>query len=655
LSRRRYRSASRRVNPPAAFSPAPSPIAENRGVDGSAYNIGTGIGDITDPAVGLPMQGMADQSQITTGVESPLYARAFVIAESSSTTADGRVAIVVADIWAGTRRVKDALLERLAASCPGLYSEENVLLAGTHTHSAPGGYSGMLLYDFDFERGGCDDATVTCIADGCARAVEIAHAALAPGRIYLARGTVVDCGRNRSEPAYLCNPQEERDRWGADTDREMLLLKFVHLDGAGEQPVGVLNWYAIHPTDRGQKNTLVCGDNKGYASFLFEQQIGSGAFVAAFANANCGDVSGNVELGHIPDGIHDRAQMEKHGRQQFEVAWQLFQTAAQEITGPVEYRHTRVDFSDVTLDAGARTWPAGLGISFTAGSSEDSVPVPDLGVKEGITVANISDGDTVITAAATLGLSTIFGVSVIDQATAVTEREGHLPKPVVFLPGIASPPDVPQVLPVQLLRVGDFALLGIPGELTTMAGRRLRQTVLDAMKDIPISAVALGTYANEYSQYITTLEEYSSQQYEGASTLFGPHTLEAYQQVAGALATAIARGEPSAPGPAPNAWTSDRQRRYRFRNLSTAPVELRFYHTDDDLRWFTLPNGTKTIDAQAEVAFPEREFTGPLLPTVDQLSVRVSHTVDFTMSAGQLLTIAPDGTITVGAYAPPAR
>ena len=72
------------------------------------------------------------------------------------------------------------------------------------------------------------------------------------------------------------NPQAERDQWGADTDREMLLLKFVKVDGGGqERPVGALNWYPIHPTDRGQKNTLVCGDNKGYASLLFEQQMGS--------------------------------------------------------------------------------------------------------------------------------------------------------------------------------------------------------------------------------------------------------------------------------------------------------------------------------------------------------------------------------------------
>jgi neutral ceramidase len=627
-----------------------------------SYDIGTGIGEVTDPAVGLPLQGMADKRQVAAGVESPLYARAFVVAESSSAGAGARVALIVADIWSGTRRLKDGVLKRLAATHGGQYTEANVLLAGTHTHSAPGGYSGMLLYDFDFERGGCDDATVTCIVDGCVRAVEMAHANLAPGRVFANRGDVADCGRNRSEAAYLCNPQAERDRWGADTDREMLLLKFVKTDEQGrERPVGALSWYAIHPTDRGQKNTLVSGDNKGFASSLFEQQMGSDigqpeTFVAAFANSNCGDVSGNVELGHIPDGVHDRAQMEKHGRRQFEVAERLFRDAAEEVTGPVDHRHTRVDLSNVSTGAGgARTWPAALGISFAAGSSEDSVPVPDLGIHEGITAANMTEADALITGVAGLGLSAIFGVSLVDQAAAVAERRGHLPKPVVLMPGIEQPPDVPQILPVQLLRIGSVAVLGVPGELTTMAGRRLRTTVLDAISTAGVRHVALGTYANEYAQYITTREEYSSQQYEGASTLFGPHTLEAHQLVAARLATAIAQRAPSAPGPAPTPWTSPPQRRYRFRNLSRSAVTLRFYNRHDSVQLFTLPNGKKTIAAGAEVAYPEREFTGPLLPTITTLTVKVSDDIQLKMSAGQLMTIAADGSISVGEYAPPPR
>jgi neutral ceramidase len=637
-----------------------------------SYEIGTGIGEVTDPAAGLPLQGMVDEDQIATGVESPLYARAFLVAEPPSVADGGCVAIIVADIWAGTRRVKDGVLTRLAAAQERVYTEENVLLAGTHTHSAPGGFSGNLLYDFNFDIGGCDEATVACIVDGCVRAVEMAHANLAPGRIYVNSGEVADCGRNRSRPAYLRNPQAERDHWGADTDREMLLLKFVKLDDHGrEQPVGALSWYAIHPTDRGQKNMRVCGDNKGYASSLFEQEMHSDerkpeTFVAAFANAHCGDVSGNVELGHVPDGVHDVAQMQKHGRRQFEVAERLFREATEEVTGPVEHRHTRMDFSKVATGAGgARTWPAALGLSFAAGSAVDSVPKPDLGIDEGVTAANITEGDAIIAGAAHLALSAVFGISPIDQATARAERKGQLPKPVVLMPGIEQPPVVPQALPVQLLRIGAVAVLGIPGELTTMAGRRLRTSVLDAMSATGVTHLALGTYANEYAQYITTPEEYSSQHYEGASTLFGPHTLEAHQQVAAQLATAIAEGKPSPPGPAATRWTSPRQQRYRFRNLSSSAVRLRFYNKHNWLQWVPLPRADKTIDAGAEKAYPEREFTWRLLPkvewvtvklpTVETVTVKVGNDIKQTMSAGQLLIISADGSISVGDYSPPPR
>ena len=43
--------------------------------------------------------------------------------------------------------------------------------------------------------------------------------------------------------------------------------------------------------------------------------------------------------------------------------------------------------------------------------------------------------------------------------------------------------------------------------------------------------VVLAGLTNTYSSYITTFEEYQIQRYEGASTIFGPHTLDAYIQV----------------------------------------------------------------------------------------------------------------------------
>lgn len=64
-----------------------------------------------------------------------------------------------------------------------------------------------------------------------------------------------------------------------------------------------------------------------------------------------------------------------------------------------------------------------------------------------------------------------------------------------------------------------------------------------------MNRVILTGLANEYSGYIATPEEYDSQQYEGASTLFGRLTFDAYLQIFGQLADAMATGQPVPTGP----------------------------------------------------------------------------------------------------------
>lgn len=94
-------------------------------------------------------------------------------------------------------------------------------------------------------------------------------------------------------------------------------------------------------------------------------------------------------------------------------------------------------------------------------------------------------------------------------------------------------------------------------EFTTMAGRRLRE----AVKMVLTSAgkgefnsnvqVVIAGLTNTYSQYVTTFEEYQVQRYEGASTLYGPHTLDAYIQEFRKLAMALISGQAVEAGPQP--------------------------------------------------------------------------------------------------------
>lgn len=53
--------------------------------------------------------------------------------------------------------------------------------------------------------------------------------------------------------------------------------------------------------------------------------------------------------------------------------------------------------------------------------------------------------------------------------------------------------------------------------------------------------MVLAGLSNAYADYITTYEEYQVQRYEGASTIYGPHTLEAYIYKFEKLAYAMAK------------------------------------------------------------------------------------------------------------------
>jgi neutral ceramidase len=77
---------------------------------------------------------------------------------------------------------------------------------------------------------------------------------------------------NRSPPPYANNPAAERAQYNSDTDKEMVLLKFVGDDGT---ELGVLGFHAVHAVSMKLANRLVSADNKGYAAALFELSKGT--------------------------------------------------------------------------------------------------------------------------------------------------------------------------------------------------------------------------------------------------------------------------------------------------------------------------------------------------------------------------------------------
>ncbi len=123
------------------------------------------------------------------------------------------------------------------------------------------------------------------------------------------------------------------------------------------------------------------------------------------------------------------------------------------------------------------------------------------------------------------------------------------PKPVILPTGLMSMnlkhiPMTPQILPVQVFKIGNVAILALPFEVTTMAGRRLKEAGLDHLSAAGVDYIAIACLANGYGSYMATKEEYEKQIYEGAGTFFGPNQLLACIQEIGKLSDAITGGQP---------------------------------------------------------------------------------------------------------------
>jgi neutral ceramidase len=332
------------------------------------------------------------------------------------------------------------------------------------------------------------------------------------------------------------NPEEEKSQYTSDINKEMTLLKFEDENG---NAIGMLNWFAVHSTNLGNKNELISGDNKGYASYLFEKDKGTDylsdyTFVAAFAQAEAGDVTPNI-WGY-PNGTNDFIRMRIIGNRQYEAAKSLFENANEKLAGNLDYRHTFVDFSDVAIDpewvggaADTKTCPPALGFSKIAGSTEDGIGVEF--IPEGMTFDNV----------------------MLPQITIVPElQECHKEKRILIPTGDKEPFFLTQEkLPIQIMTLGKLALLAVPFECTTMAARRLRAIVLDELSAIGVEHLVIAGFVNAYAGYVTTREEYKAQHYEGASTHFGPYTLNAYQQEFHKLAVSLKNGTTVGPGPSP--------------------------------------------------------------------------------------------------------
>ncbi|XP_055416244.1 neutral ceramidase [Bubalus kerabau] len=534
-------------------SPTPSTPEPTLFQNFSGYHIGVGRADCTGQVSDINLMGYAKTGQYARGILTRLYSRAFIMAEPDGSN---RIVFVSIDIGMVSQRLRLEVLSRLKNKYGSLYRRDNVILSGTHTHSGPAGYFQYTTYVIASE--GFSNRTFEYMVTGIVESIEIAHKNMKPGKIFINKGTVDGAQINRSPTSYLWNPQSERARYSSNTDKEMVLLKMVDLNG---EELGLISWFAIHPVSMKNTNHLVNSDNVGYASYLFEQEKnkgylpGEGPYVAAFASSNLGDVSPNVlgpqctNTGESCDNANSSCPIggpsmcvamgpgqdmfestQIIGRIIYDKAKELYESASREVTGPVASAHQWVNMTDVTVWLNSthtvKTCKPALGYSFAAGTIDG---FGTLSFTQGMT-----EGDA-------------FWETLRDQVLGKPSeeiKECHKPKPVLLQTGelLKPHPWHPDVVDVQIVTLGFLAITAIPGEFTTMSGRRLRQAVREEFEAYGMlnMTVVISGLCNVYTHYITTYEEYQAQRYEAASTIYGPHTLSAYIQLFRVLAKAIA-------------------------------------------------------------------------------------------------------------------
>ncbi|KAI8068079.1 Neutral/alkaline nonlysosomal ceramidase [Gongronella butleri] len=409
-----------------------------------------------------------------------------------------------------------------------------------------GGFLQHTLYELSVL--GWIEETVQPMVQGIVNAIVRAHDNLQEGSVHINVGELLNSNANRSPGSYLLNPPEERAQYKYDVDKNMTVLGFRDKQG---HDLGLVAWFAVHGTSVNNTNRLVNGDNKGYAAYTTERKMnphklaGKGAFVAAFAQSNEGDSSPNT-LGAFCGNTNVRCSGQKDeacpvaqctargpgwlvsdlesnriiGQQQADKALELYHARGQSLQGSIDYRHKFFKITDMVLNGTKQ---------LSAGTTDGVTDLPGF-------YQNMTKG------------TPFWGlISSILRAPSKEQKACQAPKPILLDTGeISIPyPWQPEVLEVQLLRIGNTFIASTPSELTTMSGRRLRNAIRArlASHGVHVQDIIYSGPANGYASYCATYEEYQEQRYEGASTPYGPHTLEAYIATFMELVDAMATGK----------------------------------------------------------------------------------------------------------------
>jgi neutral ceramidase len=528
------------------------------------YQVGWDKQQIKITPKGYAMFGYGQSSHRAYEQRTALFARSFSIVDQQH-----RLIICCLDLGCITHAMRSQTVERLIETLGSAFDENQLVLMATHTHSGPGGCGYEALYNMPTP--GFVPEHLTAIVEAIVLSIQNAIASEQDTEIFLGTQHFPEqtpVAWNRSIKAYNRNP-EVQPRTEAEThlalNREMQLIGFYR----EQQLQSFISLFGVHATCLGNSLNAYDGDNKGYAAVFSEQALieqGIQNPVTIFAQATSGDVSPHfhgkdqLKIRNKIKGEQEYQYAQQNGRYQSELALTALQSNIpknlHKVEGKIDAVLSYVDLSNIEIPdefaAGqkhAKTSQPCHGTAFFAGTPVDGLGAPKVLIKGMQFLADqfrrqktkhskaadfadyqqlyASQGPKQILLEAgakkILGQPIGFPPSILDPLIAEMNRQ-------VKVGAIQQSPLVPSVVPLQIVRLGQLALICCPGEFTTIAGQRVVETVQQVfLNQSDIERVWLASYCNDYMGYVTTYEEYQQQAYEGGHTLFGQWTLAACQ------------------------------------------------------------------------------------------------------------------------------
>ena len=497
---------------------------------------GVAEADLTPPP-GMPKAGYSANAHHGSGFRSRLRARVIHLRSGRAS-----LAIVQCDLLGGSAVVQHLVAQAIA-------DETDVALAGlfigaTHTHAGPGQYLGTDFYNrFASNKSGFDPAYTQFLVDQIAGAVIAACASRRPARLAVGTVDVWGLTRNRSLAAHVRNPEIEdpstppqRKFHAINPGLHLLRVDSVTdgaaINGSGSAdaagpattPLGAMVVFSVHGTGVPMTADEYNADIWAYLVGELRHRIGERTGVTPVVGAIEGTHADVAPA--IRPGTAGHLEAARLGRAIGAHAADLHHRLGAELTGSVELA---AGLREVDLETsptiGAVTLPRrpAVGAALVAGAHENVTPVVHR-------IPPFAPGRP--------------------KAWGRATEQG--PKWIIgsrwLQPLMLRLTEFPRILPVQVLRIGTTALVGLPFELTVETGCRIEAAVAGAIAATgapgpAIDRVIVSSVANEYSGYATTPEEYELQHYEGAHTLYGPATQPFLTAHAAALAAdAVAGG-----------------------------------------------------------------------------------------------------------------